>query len=94
MALRRRMRPQAAATAVFDGAFACAAFACGYFDTAMWITGLVAFGMLAYWSYSRRVVLNRLRGAAWATQSGLAVAVIITILAGAYWLGLGVSGRF
>jgi len=44
--------------------------------------------MLAYWSWSRRRALNRLRGVTWATQTGLAMVVIIAILVGAYWLGL------
>lgn len=77
-----------------DLGFAIAAFGCGLFNAPMWATGLVAFSMLAYWSWSRRTILNRLRGAAWASQTGLAVAVIIAILAGAYWLGLGMGGSF
>lgn len=75
-----------------DLAFAVAAFSCGLFDAPLWLTGLAAFGMLAYWSWTRRMVLNRLRGAAWASQTSLAIAVLIAILGGAYWLGLGVGG--
>jgi hypothetical protein len=78
--------------AAFDGGFAIAAFGCGLFDAPLWLTGLVAFAMLAYWSWSRRRVLNRLRGAIWASQTTLAVLVIIAILAGAYWLGLNAKG--
>jgi len=74
--------------AACDGGFAIAAFGCGLFDAPLWLTGLVAFAMLAYWSWSRRRVLNRLRGAIWASQTTLAVFVIIAILAGSYWLGL------
>ena len=74
--------------AACDGGFAIAAFGCGLFDAPLWLTGLVAFAMLAYWSWSRRRVLNRLRGAIWASQTTLAVLVIIAILAGSYWLGL------
>ena len=74
--------------AACDGGFAIAAFGCGLFDAPFWLTGLVAFAMLAYWSWSRRRVLNRLRGAIWASQTTLAVLVIIAILAGSYWLGL------
>ncbi|MEZ6023997.1 MAG: hypothetical protein R3C16_11420 [Hyphomonadaceae bacterium] len=85
-----RRRTSNAAMAAIDGSFALAIFACGLLDAPLWLTGLAAVGMLAYWSWSRRVVLNRLRGAAWATQTGLAVTVIIAIEAGAYWLGLGV----
>ena len=71
-----------------DGGFAIAAFGCGLFDAPLWLTGLVAFAMLAYWSWSRRRVLNRLRGATWASITTLAISVIIAILAGSYWLGL------
>ena len=89
MAVRRRPNLTIAA---LDGGFALAAFACGYFDAPSWITGLVAAGMVAYWAHSRRGVLCRLHGKVWATQTGLALLVIIAILAGAYWLGLGVGG--
>jgi hypothetical protein len=78
--------------AACDGGFAIAAFGCGLFDAPLWLTGLVAFAMLAYWSWSRRRVLNRLRGAIWASQTTLAVFVIIAILAGSYWLGLNAKG--
>ena len=84
----RARRSSDFAIAMGDGGFAIAAFACGFFDAPVWLTGLVAASMLAYWSWSRRRVLNRLRGATWATQTGLAVLVIIAILAGSYWLGL------
>ncbi|QGZ93917.1 hypothetical protein DSM104635_00731 [Terricaulis silvestris] len=47
--------------------------------------------MLAYWSWTRRVLLNRMRGAVWATATIMGVVTIISIIAGAYWLGL-VSG--
>lgn len=87
-----RRRPTEFTTAAADGGFAIAAFGCGLLDAPLWLAGLVAFGMLAYWSWSRRVVLNRLRGRAWASQTTLAVLVIIAIQAGAYWLGLGVGG--
>jgi hypothetical protein len=87
-AMRSRRRPTAFAIALGDAGFAVAAFACGLFDAPVWLTGLVAAAMLAYWSWSRRRVLNRLRGATWATQTGLAVFVIIAILAGSYWLGI------
>jgi hypothetical protein len=90
MTARRRANVTVAAT---DAAFALAIFGCGYFDAPLWLTGLAAFSMLAYWSWSRRVVLNRLRGAAWASQTGLAVLVILAIVSGSYWLGLGVGGR-
>ncbi|MFT3729078.1 MAG: hypothetical protein QM759_14740 [Terricaulis sp.] len=87
-AMRASRRPSPLATALGDGGFAIAAFACGLFDAPAWLTGLVAAGMLAYWSWSRRRVLNRLRGATWATQTGFAVMVLIAILVGSYWLGL------
>ena len=86
-----RRRPNFSVAAC-DAGFAFMAFACGYFDAPMWAAGLVAAGMVAYWGWSRRGVLNRLHGKVWATQTGLALLVIIAILAGAYWLGLGVGG--
>jgi hypothetical protein len=85
-------RRQSLTVPAIELGFAIAAFACGLFDAPLWLTGLVATGMLAYWSWSRRRILNRLRGVAWATQSALAVIVLIMIVAGAYWLGLGVRG--
>jgi len=88
----RRLTP--AQVAAGDLAFAIALFGCGLFDAPPWQTGLAGVGMLAYWSASRRPILRRLRGAAWASQTGIAVAVIIAIESGAYWLGLGVGGYF
>jgi hypothetical protein len=88
----RARRKSEFSVAFGDLGFAVAAFACGLFDAPAWATGLAAFGMLAYWSWTRRAVLNRLRGAAWASQTSLAVAVLIAILGGAYWLGLGMGG--
>ncbi len=73
-------------------AFALAAYACGLYDAPLWLTTLAAFGMLAYWSWSRRRVLNRLRGASWMTASMMGVVTIISIVAGAYWLGLASGG--
>lgn len=87
-----RRRPYDFTVAAFELGFAVTAFACGLFDAPIWLTGLVVFGMLAYWSWSRRAVLSRLRGRVWASQTTLAVLVIIAIQAGAYWLGLGVRG--
>jgi hypothetical protein len=87
----RRLSPFTVAAC--DGGFALAIFACGYFNASMWLTGLVAAGMVGYWGWSRRAVLNRLHGRVLATQTGLALSVIIAILAGAYWLGLGVGGQ-
>ena len=84
-------RPSLARFAVELG-FIAGAFLCGVLDAPVWITGLVAFAMLAYWSWTRRVALNRLRGAQWAMQTMLAIAVMIIVLAGAYWLGLGFRG--
>jgi hypothetical protein len=78
--------------AACDGGFAIAAFGCGLFDAPLWLTGLAAFAMLAYWSASRRAVLDRLPGRAWARITALAVCVIIAIEAGSYWLGLNVEG--
>gem|GEM_PF-2195205 len=86
--MRARRRLSNFDLAFGDASFALAAFACGLFDAPTWLTGLVATAMLAYWSWSRRRALNRLRGVTWATQTGLAMVVIIAILVGAYWLGL------
>lgn len=76
-----------------DLAFALAAFACGLYAAPLWSAILAAIGMLTYWSVTRRTILNRLRGALFLSQVGLAVAVLIAILAGAYWLGLGFGGH-
>lgn len=78
--------------ALTELAFAVAAFGCGLYDAPAWLAGLAALGMLAYWSWSRRLVLNRLRAAAWATVSTMAAFAIIAIQAGAYWLGLVTGG--
>lgn len=80
------------AVALGDLAFALAIFACGLFAAPMWLTGLAAAGMLAYWSASRARVLKRLPEKAWARLTGIALLVIIAIEAGAYWLGLAASG--
>jgi hypothetical protein len=88
-----RRRPYPFAYAATELAFAIAAFACGLFDAPLWMAGLAAVSMLAYWSWSRRLVLNRLRGATWMTVSGLGAVAIVAIIAGAYWLGLASGGR-
>ncbi|MBY0564961.1 MAG: hypothetical protein K2P58_12340 [Hyphomonadaceae bacterium] len=75
-----------------DLGFALAMFACGLYDAPTWIAGLVAAAMLAYWSASRRRVLNRLPAKAWASQTGIALSVIVAIAVGAYWLGFEVAG--
>jgi hypothetical protein len=90
--MRARRRQDSLAVAMGDLVFAVAAFGCGLFDAPLWLAGLAAFGMLAYWSWTRRRTLNRLRGAVWASQTSLAVTVLIAILGGAYWLGLGMGG--
>jgi len=82
------------AVAFGDLAFAVLMFACGLFDAPWWAAAGVALAMIAYWTWTRRNVLSRLKGAAWASQTAIALAVIIAILAGAYWLGLGVRGMF
>lgn len=87
---RRRRYPFAHAAAELG--FALTAFACGLFDAPLWMAGLAAVSMLAYWSWSRRLVLNRLRGATWMTVSGLGAVAIVSIIAGAYWLGLATGG--
>ena len=74
--------------AVSELSFALAAFACGLFDAPVWLTALAAVSMLAYWTVTRNSVLNRLRGATWATVMTLGFVTIISIQVGAYWLGL------
>lgn len=73
--------------------FALAAFACGLFDAPVYAAGLASIGMLAYWSWSRRTVLKRLRAEPWAKVTAMAFLVIIAIQAGSYWLGLGLGER-
>jgi len=91
--MRARHRHDSFATAACELAFAIAAFGCGLFDAPVWLTGLAAVGMLAYWTWTRRVVMNRLRGASWLTVSTVGAIAIISIQAGAYWLGLASGGH-
>lgn len=88
----RRRATYPVTVAASEIVFAIAAFACGLYDAPLWLTALAAVGMLAYWSWSRRLVLNRLRGASWVTASMMGVVTIISIVAGAYWLGLASGG--
>ncbi|MBK8542844.1 MAG: hypothetical protein IPL62_04275 [Caulobacteraceae bacterium] len=74
--------------AVSELCFALAAFACGLFNAPVWLTALAAISMLAYWTVTRNSVLNRLRGAAWATVMTFGFVTIISIQVGSYWLGL------
>lgn len=90
--MRRRRRTYDFSTAAIELGFAIAAYACGLFDAPLWSVGLAGIGMLAYWSWSRRLVLNRLRGATWITVSAVGSVAIISIIAGAYWLGLASGG--
>lgn len=85
---RMRARYHGFANAAAETGFAVAAFGCGLFDAPIWLTGLAAVGMLVYWAATRNPVLNRLRGATWATVITLGFVAIIAIQAGAYWLGL------
>lgn len=88
----RRRRSYDFSVAAIELAFAIAAFGCGLFDAPLWTIGVAGIGMLAYWNWSRRVVLNRLRGATWLTVSTVGTIAIIAIVAGAYWLGLASGG--
>lgn len=90
--MRARRRYDGFANAATELGFALAAFACGLFDAPMWLTALAAISMLAYWTITRNWVLNRLRGAAWATVMIVGFVAIIAIQAGAYWLGLVAGG--
>ena len=76
------------ANAASELGFALAAFACGLFDAPIWIAALAAVSMLVYWAVTRNSVLNRLRGATWATVMTLGFVTIISIQVGSYWLGL------
>ena len=86
--MRARRHYHGFKNAVSELAFALAAFACGLFDAPVWLTALAAVSMLAYWTVTRNSVLNRLRGATWATVMTLGFVTIISIQVGAYWLGL------
>ncbi len=86
--MRARRHYHSFKNAVSELAFALAAFACGLFDAPVWLTALAAVSMLAYWTVTRNSVLNRLRGATWATVMTLGFVTIISIQVGSYWLGL------
>ena len=90
--MRARRRHYSLANAATELCFALAAFACGLFDAPVWLTALAAVSMLAYWTVTRNSVLNRLRGATWATVMIVGFVAIIAIQAGAYWLGLVAGG--
>lgn len=86
-----RRRPYALHVAATELGLAITVFGCGLLEGPVWLAGLASFALLAYWSWSRRRMLNCLRGRVWATQSALAVSVLVAVAAGAYWLGLGVK---
>lgn len=88
-----RARPYPLAVALTELGFAIAAFACGLYAAPLWLAGLAWFGMVAYWSHTRRHMLESMRGAAWALNAAGALAVLIAIQTGAYWLGLGLGER-
>lgn len=90
--MRARLRHHSFANKVTELGFALAAFACGLFNAPVWLTALAAISMLAYWTLTRNPVLNRLRGATWATVMTVGFVAIIAIQAGAYWLGLVAGG--
>jgi hypothetical protein len=90
--MRVRQRHQSFANAASELGFALAAFACGLFDAPVWLTALASISMLAYWTITRNSVLNRLRGAAWATVMTFGFVVVIAIQVGCYWLGLVAGG--
>jgi hypothetical protein len=89
-----RARTYPLVVALTELGFAVAAFGCGLYDAPLWGAALASFGMVAYWSHTRRIMLNRMRGAAWALSTAGALAVLIAIQSGAYWLGLGLGERF
>lgn len=80
------------AVAFGDLGFALVIFACGLFNAPVWTAGVAGGAMVAYWAASRRRILKRLPAKVWASQTALALFVIIAIEAGCYWLGLGLGG--
>ncbi len=86
------LRPNVMNAAVELG-FIVAALACGLFNAPIWSAGIVVFASLAFWSWTRRVALNKLRGANWAIQCAISIALIFALLGGAYWLGLVLGGH-
>ena len=86
-------RPNLSNTA-FEIGFVIAALICGLAGAPYWVAGIAAFAMLAYWSWTRRIALNKLKLGQWAWRSLISVAVIIAVLAGAYGLGLAIHGAF
>jgi uncharacterized membrane protein YeiB len=78
--------------AAFELGFTAAAFVCGLIGAPYWAAGIVAFAMLAFWSWTRRVALNKLKLGQWALRSLISVAVIIAVLALAYGAGLAIHG--
>lgn len=91
-AMRAKRHYRSLSNAASELGFALAAFACGLFDAPVWLTALAAISMLAYWTLTRNSVLNRLRGATWATVMTFGFVVIISIQVGCYWLGLVAGG--
>ncbi|MGQ0533065.1 MAG: hypothetical protein ACT4OF_10310 [Caulobacteraceae bacterium] len=90
--MRTRRQHYSFTNAAAELGFALAAIACGLFDAPVWLTGLAAVSMLAYWTVTRNSVLNRLRGTAWLTVMTVGLVAIVAIQAGAYWLGLVAAG--
>jgi hypothetical protein len=84
-------RPSLVRFAIESG-FILAGFLCGVFAAPNWVTGLVAFVLLAYWMWTRRLALSQLRGARLAVQTAIAIAVLIIVLAAAFWLGRALRG--
>ncbi len=91
-AMRAKRHYRSFSNAASELGFALAAFACGLFNAPLWLTALAAISMLAYWTVTRNSVLNRLRGATWATVMAFGFVVIISIQVGCYWLGLVAGG--
>lgn len=89
LAMRARVYPLH--VALGELGFAVAAFGCGLYDAPLWVAALASVGMVAYWSWTRRTLLNRMRGMTWVRGAAGALVVLIAIQAGAYWLGLGIG---
>lgn len=72
--------------------FIFAAFLCGLLDAPIWVTGAAGIALIAFWGWSRRASLARMRGANLLTQSAIAVALMVAVFAGAFWLGRVLGG--
>ncbi len=76
-----------------DLAFAALAFVAGYLGAAVWFAGLIALGAAIVWAWLRRATLANMDPARLAASTAVALAVLVVVLGGAYWLGLSLRGN-